>query len=159
MESSSLLNNVLQTYSHRPSAQTVAIGIGIALARIGAAQLCTRYIPMIKASQGSLKLDLAGALTVTSGLAAPFLEEHLFRKNINKDTPIPHILLNAIVFGAVHGLIPGSSQRRISRVFMSTIGGVFYGSAQKLTGDIWAPLIAHLMYNSFQLRAALLLAS
>jgi membrane protease YdiL (CAAX protease family) len=101
------------------------------------------------------KFTPAILIPIATGLAAPFLEEPFFRGQLSKESKYQMLLANAVVFGAMHGLMKGSPELRIARVFMSTIGGLYYCAAQSITGDLWAPTIAHLMNNAFSLADAL----
>lgn len=141
--------DVLKTYSHRPELQTVAVGLGIGLLRLGAGQYLIQKIPFLKKLQGQpIQLQWKNALFPMISLIAPFAEEHWFRKSITKDSSYSDIVINAVMFGALHGLIPGNTEQRIGRIFSSSVGGLFYGAAQKATGDCWAPALAHFMWNA-----------
>ncbi len=145
------------SYSHIPEYKTIMVGLGIGVLRVATSRLCINSLPWLNKllKPAPMKLTPAALIPIASSLTAPFGEEPLFRGHLSKESKYHILLANAVVFGALHGLISGSPEWRISRVFMSTIGGLYYCAAQSITGDLWAPTIAHLTYNAFSLADAL----
>lgn len=157
MSLSDIQKKVCDSYSHIPTYKTVMVGIGIGVVRVATSRLCLSSLPWLNKllKPAPQKLTPAILIPIATGLAVPFLEEPLFRGQFSKESKYQMLLANAVVFGAMHGLIKGSPELRAARVFMSTIGGLYYCAAQSITGDLWAPTIAHLMNNAFSLADAL----
>lgn len=57
------------------------------------------------------------------------------------------VAVSAILFGAMHAFV---FRRAIDdrRVFSAFIGGLFYGTARVMTGNLWASTTAHSLYNA-----------
>ena len=153
MSLSDIQKKVCDSYSHIPEYKTIMLGLGIGVLRVATSRLCINSLPWLNKllKPAPMKLTPAVLIPIATGLAAPFLEEPLFRGQLSKKSKYQMLLANAVVFGAMHGFIKGSPELRIARVFMSTIGGLYYCAAQSITGDLWAPTIAHLMNNAFSL--------
>ena len=157
MSLSDIQKKVFDSYSHAPSYKTVMIGMSLGVMRIATSRLCLNSLPWLNKilKPPPKKWNPAILLPVATALAAPFLEEPLFRGQLSKKSKYQMLLANAVIFGAMHGFLKGSLELRAARVFMSTIGGLHYCAAQNITGDLWAPTIAHLMYNTCSLADAL----
>ena len=146
------INIDLKAYSHIPSLAAVSVGIAFGAARIIAAKCLLKIFPWIVAAITPLSPPSAG-LSIIYGTAmaiwcllVPFFEEMLYRDKLKNPT-FTSVVKNSIVFGLMHGLLPGSVSLRMARIFMSTIGGFFYCGAKILGKDTYSPAIAHSMYN------------
>ena len=147
----SLKKKIYDSYVTPPSPPVVLVGLGIGALRIATSNVFFDTFPRFKQVLPPPKnLNPLMIIPITTALIAAFVEEPMFRGNLNKDSTYQAILINTLIFGAVHGLLKGTLEQRISRVVYSTIGGAFYAAAQILTGSIWAPTIAHLMSNSYR---------
>ncbi|ABR47253.1 Abortive infection protein [Alkaliphilus metalliredigens QYMF] len=83
-------------------------------------------------------------LIISVGIAAPFIEEILFRGLVfreleQKSTIAITIIIQAIIFGAYH--------LNLAHGIMTTIMGIFLGLSLYWTGSIWAPILIHLTNN------------
>lgn len=89
---------------------------------------------------------------IISYLAAPFIEELLFRSAllggllvlVSRDRAWFAVACSAIVFGALHGLNEHAS---LWAILGSTLGGVAYGIAFVATGRIWLSFGLHFGWN------------
>ncbi len=145
------INIYLRAYSHIPSISAVSVGIAFGAARVVAAKGLVKTFPWIAGaiallSPPSTGISIAyGTAMVIRCILVPLLEEAQYRHELNPT--FTSVMKNSIVFGLMHGLLPGSASLRAARIFMSTIGGFFYCGARILGKDTYSPVIAHSMYN------------
>jgi len=91
---------------------------------------------------GEEALRLAGypvMLVVVS--TAAFGEEMLFRGGLQ---PLIGLVLAALLFGFSHG---GWRKEMLAYAFAATISGALFGLSYWLTGDLWVPIVAHMLHN------------
>ena len=140
------MNSIIDLYSHIPSPRTIACGAAFGIARIWCGKTIEDYFSLSFEAKALPQSYSVISLMVIKSILVPFLEEAIYRKNLDNPT-LKQVIKNSVVFGLVHGILPGSKADRITRVFLSTIGGLFYCSAKIAGGDVWSPAIAHSMYN------------
>ncbi|WP_353892447.1 CPBP family glutamic-type intramembrane protease [Proteinivorax hydrogeniformans] len=85
-----------------------------------------------------------GLVFLSTGVAAPFIEEVMFRglifkKMEGKMSLMTIIIFQAALFGLIHGNLP-----QISYTFFA---GITFGLLLIWTGSIWAPILAHVGNN------------
>ncbi len=139
------MTSYLGPYSHIPSSYAIVSGAAFGAARI----LCAKAVENRFSLVTPVTLPtsyLIIALTIVRGIAGPFCEEYIFRKDLNNPT-FSAVIKSSVGFGLIHGLLPGSMEMRITRVCLSTIGGFFYCGARIAGGDLWSSALAHSMYN------------
>lgn len=145
-----LANSILTTYSHIPSFRALFVGLTVGIARIITAKYLLKPVPWISTIALSSSSPALGLLNITllatKAIIVPLLEESVFRKNLETSN-FANIMKNSILFGLMHGFLPGPVESRIARIFMSTIGGFFYCGAKIIGKDTWSSAIAHSMYN------------
>jgi membrane protease YdiL (CAAX protease family) len=87
-------------------------------------------------------LEMAGypvMLTVVS--AAAFGEEVLFRGGLQ---PVIGLIPAALLFGFSHG---GWQREMWAYVLAAVLAGCLFGFLYQATGDLWAPIFAHMVHN------------
>lgn len=96
-----------------------------------------------------------------SCVVAPLAEEVVFRhhlmnrisdycqqEGISKfEQKVAAVAVSAILFGVMHAFVFRRTIDEV-RVLSSIVGGLFYGAARVLTGDLWASTVAHSMFNA-----------
>lgn len=142
-----IMSFITEPYSHIPTFAAIATGVAFGAARIGAGELLNGYF---LASSGAAALPPVSLMMITfvafRCILVPFFEEAMFRKDLLNPTA-KEVVRSSVLFGLMHGLLPGSLEVRMARVFASTIGGFFYCGARVVGGDTWSSAIAHSMYN------------
>lgn len=141
--------------------KNIAVGIIFGSARIISAKLLNKYMLIAFLPQGAVlwtgislfQKCFIIAKIVSSVLLAPVLEELHFRdyllpKQIQESGRIIALFKNALLFGGIHFILGGSSfSSGLNHAIYSSIGGLFYGGAQMLTGSWISACVAHSISN------------
>lgn len=143
---------------HRPpnllapiSSLALAVGLGAGFASMSSVWLLSRIHPGLERALrrsgvkvGLDAIELAGypimLLVVT---ASAFGEEMLFRGGVQS---VIGLLPGAFLFGFSHG---GWRREMWAYVLAASVSGLIFGVALWLTGNMWVPILAHVVHNIF----------
>jgi len=146
-------------YYHVPSIRTVAIGLGIGTGALVTTYFCFENSPFLTNAFEGVELlpqtdstALLAALTLTIGVVGPFFEESQHRADLEKPSQLG-MVINSLCYGLIAGLLPGSVELRVARVFLGTLTGLYFCAARVAADDIWAPAIAHSLCNLVALKS------
>jgi len=128
------------------------LGLGVALVELGritGVQLTAPVRWMMASSGVGAILDVAN-LVVFGALLAPVAEELvfrgvLFRKWRRTLGPVKGLLLSSALFGVIHG----------GTMLSVAVGGLSFALLYTSTRTIWAPIVAHILNNSFSVASVL----
>jgi len=128
------------------------LGLGVAfveLGRITGFQLAAPAPWMMASSGVGATIDIAN-LVVFVALLVPVAEELvfrgvLFRKWRRTLGPVKGLLLSSALFGVIHG----------GTMLPLAIGGLSFALLYTSTRTLWAPILAHILNNSFSVAAVL----
>jgi membrane protease YdiL (CAAX protease family) len=128
------------------------LGLGVALVELGrvtGVQLATPGRWFMASSGVGAIVDVAN-LVVFGAVLAPIVEELvfrgvLFRKWRRTLGPVKGLLLSSALFGVIHG----------GTMLPVAIGGLSSALLYTSTRALWAPILAHILNNSFSVAAVL----
>jgi membrane protease YdiL (CAAX protease family) len=144
-----LVRRELPDLATLPDWRTALLGVGAAGASMGLVTLLYKSSKTFERALresgtrvGEEALRLAGypvmlVVVVMAGLG----EEVLFRGGLQ---PIVGVLPAALLFGFSHG---GWRREMWAYVVAASISGGLFGLLYQLTGNLWAPIIAHALHN------------
>ncbi len=122
----------------------VALGLAVGVATIALTRLLVRTTGWARALHGDLREVLGpltgaqiGALALASGVA----EELFFRGAMQ---PALGIVLSSLAFGLVH---VGPTRRYLPWTVWATVMGFVFAFLYRATGELAAPLVAHVLIN------------
>jgi membrane protease YdiL (CAAX protease family) len=128
------------------------LGFGVALVELGRItgfQLAAPARWMMASSGVGAIIDIANLVTFAA-LLAPVVEELvfrgvLFRKWRRTLGPVKGLLLSSALFGVIHG----------GTMLPLAISGLSFALLYTSTRTLWAPILAHILNNSFSVAAVL----
>ncbi|MDF2627499.1 MAG: aminopeptidase-like protein [Symbiobacteriaceae bacterium] len=129
----------------------LTVGVAAGLASMSAVWLLSRIHPVLERALrrsgvkvGLDAIELAGyPLMLLIVTASAFGEEMLFRGGVQ---PVLGLLPAAFLFGFSHG---GWRREMWAYVLAATFSGALFGLVLQLTGNMWMPIVAHVVHNSF----------
>jgi len=140
-------------YYQTPSFDTVVVGLGIGALALATTYFCFNNSTWLTNSFAEAPLlpktnsiPLLASLVLIIGVVAPFFQESQHRATLENPTGAG-ILTNSLCYGVVSGLMPGSVDLRIARVFLGTVVSLFFCAARVQTGSVWGSAIASSLYN------------
>lgn len=153
------LQATFRPYFHVPTVRTVAIGLGVGAGALVTTYFCFETCPWFgKAFEGVELLPKTESKTILYGLGlvvgvvTPLFEESQHRAKLENPSQLD-IGINSLFYGLVSGLLPGSLELRVARVFLGTLSGTFFCVARVAADDVWAPAIAHSLCNLAALKS------
>lgn len=143
-------------YPKQECVKNIAIGILFGIARIQTGKLF--FATPALASKSPLG---AAFFFLFFCVVAPLAEEVVFRHHLmnriseycqqegitKNEQKVISVAVSAILFGAMRAFVFKRTLDE-NRVFSSIIGGVFYGTARVLTGNLWTSTVAHSLSNA-----------
>ncbi|CCB88226.1 CPBP family intramembrane glutamic endopeptidase [Simkania negevensis] len=153
------LQATFRPYFHVPTVRTVAIGLGIGAGALVTTYFCFESCPWFGKTFAGVELlpkteskAILYGLGLVVGVVTPFFEESQHRAKLENPSHLD-IGINSLFYGLISGLLPGSLELRVARVFLGTLTGLFFCAARVAADDVWAPAIAHTLCNLAALKS------